>query len=117
MKKPLANKIASALSDSVSEMDSAVYETITLRPAEDVSAMITAINEVLRQQQPVLTMFVDEISEKLCELLLDSKGNQSLVQEVFNEPLQSGSALSLLMTRGAFLNGFKTLVPGSEDKR
>lgn len=97
MKKPLANKITLSLNESLSESDSDIFETITLRPNEDVSAMIGALNELLRQ--PVSTLFVDEISERLCELLLESKDNQSLLLDLLNEPPQSGSALALLMRK------------------
>ena len=79
MNKTLARKIKLSLNDSLSESDSGEFETITLRPDEDVAAMISALNELLRFT--VSTMFVDEISEKLCELLVESKDNQSLVQE------------------------------------
>ena len=79
MKKPLASKITFSLNDSLSESDSGDFETITLRPDEDVAAMISALNELLRLT--IATLFVDEISEKLCELLIESKNNQSLVQE------------------------------------
>ena len=82
------------MNDSLSESDSGDFETITLRPNEDVAAMISALNELLRFT--VSTLFVDEISEKLCELLLESKDNQTIVQEFIGQPLQSGSALSLL---------------------
>ena len=99
MKKPLARKINLSLNDSLSESDSGDFETITLRPNEDVAAMISALNELLRFT--VTTMFVDEISEKLCELLLESKDNQSIVKELIGQPLQSGSALSLLEREGA----------------
>lgn len=99
MKKTLASKIAVALNESISESESSQFETITLRPNEDVSAMIGALNELLRQ--PVSTLFVDEMSERLCELLLESKGNQSLILGLLEEPPQSGSALALLMRREA----------------
>ena len=98
MKRPLANKISLSLTESLSE-DPNVFDTITLRPSEDVAAMISALNELLRQ--PVSTLFVDEISERLCELILESKGNQSLLQDVIDEPPQHGSALALLETSGA----------------
>jgi hypothetical protein len=99
MKKPLASKITLSLNDSLSESDSDAFETITLRPNENVAAMISALNELLRL--PVSTLFVDEISAKLCDLLIESKDNQSIVQEFLDEPLQSGSALSLLESKGA----------------
>ena len=99
MKKPLASKIKFSLIDSLSESESGDFETITLRPDEDVAAMISALNELLRFT--VSTMFVDEISERLCELLIESKDNQSLVQEFLGQPIQSGSALSLLERKGA----------------
>lgn len=99
MKKPLASKITLSLNDSLSDSDSGAFEMITLRPKEDVAAMISALNELLRQ--PVSTLFVDEISEKLCDLLLESKDNQELLQKLLDEPLQPGSALSLLERKGA----------------
>jgi len=99
MRKPLASKITLSLNDSLSDSDSVAFEMITLRPTEDVAAMISGLNELLRQ--PVSSLFVDEISEKLCDLILESTDNQSLVQEFFDEPLQLGSALSLLRSRGA----------------
>ena len=99
MKKTLASKIKLSLNDSLSEADSDAFETITLRPNEDVGAMISALNELLRL--PVSTLFVDEISKKLCDLLLESKDNQSIIQEFLDEPLQAGSALSLLERKGA----------------
>lgn len=99
MKKTLASKIKLSLNDSLSETDSDAFETITLRPNEDVGAMISALNELLRL--PVSTLFVDEISKKLCDLLLESKDNQSIIQEFLDEPLQAGSALSLLEKKGA----------------
>ena len=102
MNKTLARKIKLSLNDSLSESDSGEFETITLRPDEDVAAMISALNELLRFT--VSTMFVDEISEKLCELLVESKDNQSLVQEFLDEPIQPGSALSLLERKGAIQN-------------
>lgn len=102
MKKPLARKIDLSLNDSLSESDSGDFETITLRPDEDVAAMISALNELLRFT--VSTMFVDEISEKLCELLIEGKDNQSIVQEFLGLPLQPGSALSLLERKGAIQN-------------
>jgi hypothetical protein len=99
MKKPLAKKITLSLNESLSESDSDIFETITLRPNEDVSAMIGALNELLRQ--PVSTLFADEISEQLCEVILESKDNQSLLIDFLGEPPQSGSALALLMRKGA----------------
>jgi len=99
MKNPLASKIKLSLNDSLSESDSGDFETITLRPNEDVAAMISALNELIRLT--VSTLFVDEISEKLCELLIESKDNQSLVQEFLGQPLQPGSAVSLLERKGA----------------
>lgn len=99
MKKPLASKITLSLNDSLSDSDSVAFDLITLRPKEDVAAMISALNELLHL--PVSTLFVDEISEKLCDLLLESKDNQSLVQEFLDAPLQSGSALALLGNKGA----------------
>jgi hypothetical protein len=99
MKRPLANKITLSLNESLSESDSDAFETITLRPNEDVSAMIGALNELLRQ--PVSTLFVDEISERLCELILKSKDNHSLVQGLIDEPPQHGSAMALLASSGA----------------
>ena len=99
MKKPLARKIKLSLNDSLFESDLDVFETITLRPNEDVAAMISALNELLRFT--VSTLFVDEISEKLCELLIESKDNQSIVQKFLDQPLQPGSALSLLESKGA----------------
>ena len=108
MKKPLARKIDLSLNDSLSESDSADFETITLRPSEDVAAMIGALNELLRFT--VSTLFVDEISEKLCELLFESKNNQSLIQEFLGQPLQYGSALSLLERKGAFHDQVSDLI-------
>ena len=102
MKKTLASKIKLSLNDSLSETDSDAFETITLRPNEDVGAMISALNELLRL--PVSTLFVDEISKKLCDLLLESKDNQSIVQELIRQTLQPGSALSLLERKGAIQN-------------
>ena len=102
MKKPLARKIDLSLKDSLSESDSGDFETITLRPDEDVAAKISALNELLRFT--VSTMFIDEISEKLCDLLIENKDNQSLVQEFLGQQLQSGSALSLLERKGAIQN-------------
>ena len=90
MKKPLASKIKFSLIDSLSESESGDFETITLRPDEDVAAMFSALNELLRFT--VSTMFVDEISEKLFELLIESKDNQSLLEEFIGQPLESGSA-------------------------
>ena len=107
MKKPLASKIKFSLNDSLSESDSGDFETITLRPNEDVAAMISALNELLRVT--VTTLFVDEISEKLCELLIESKDNQSLVQEFLGQPLQPGSALSLLEKKGAISKEFPAI--------
>lgn len=102
MKKSLARKIKVSLDDTLLELDSDIFETITLRPNEDVAAMISALNELLRL--PVSTLFADEISEKLSELLIESKDNQSIVQELLDEPIQSGSALSLLASKGAVKN-------------
>ena len=102
MKNPLASKIKLSLSDSLSESESGDFETITLRPNEDVAAMISALNELLRLT--VSTLFVDEISEKLCELIIESKDNQSIVQELIRQTLQPGSALSLLERKGAIQN-------------
>jgi hypothetical protein len=102
MKKTLASKIRLSLNDSPSETDSDTFETISLRPNEDVAAMISALNELLRL--PVSTLFADEISKKICELLLESKDNLSIVQEFLDEPLQPGSALSLLQGKGAIID-------------
>ena len=99
MNKPLATKIKLSLDDSLSASDSGDFETITLRPNEDVAAMISALNELHRFT--VSTLFVDAISEKLCELLIESKDNRSIVQEFLGQPLQPGSALSLLEREGA----------------
>lgn len=104
MKKPLANKITNSLNDSLSNTESDAFETITLRPNGDVSAMIVALNQLLHM--PVSTLFVDEISEKLCELLLDSKDNQSIIEKLIDSPPQSGSALALLTRRGAIQEWF-----------
>ena len=102
MKKPLARKIKLSLNDSLFESDSGDFETISLRPSEDVAAMINALNELLRFT--VSTLFVDEISEKLCELLIESKDNHTIVQEFLGRSLQPGSALSLLERNGAIQN-------------
>ena len=99
MKRPLVNKFSLSLNESLSESNSDGFEMITLRPNEDVSAMITALNELLRQ--PVSTLFVDEISERLCDLILESKGNESLLQGLIDEPPQHGSAIALLVRNGA----------------
>lgn len=99
MKKPIANKIKLALSDTLSGADPGDFETITLRPSEDVGAMISALNQLLGL--PVSTLFADEISEKLCQLLAESKENQSIVEDMLDEPIQAGSALSLLVSTGA----------------
>lgn len=99
MKKPLATKITLSLNESLSESDPDDFETITLRPNEDVSAMISALNELLRQ--PVSTLFVDEISERLCELILESKDNRSLLEGLIDAPPQQGSAMALLARCGA----------------
>lgn len=99
MKKTIARKIDISLNDSLSESDSADFETITLRPNEDVAAMISALSELLRVT--VSTLFLDDISEKLCELLIESKDNQSLIEEFISQPLQPGSAMSLLERKGA----------------
>ena len=99
MKKSLANKISSVLNESITGSDSASYETISLRPAGDVAALITAINEVLHQ--PVLTLFTDEISQKLCELLLQSRENEALILNLLDEPPEQGSALAELLKKGA----------------
>ena len=111
MKKPLANKITLSLNESLSESDT--FETITLRPNEDVSAMIGALNELLRQ--PVATLFVDELSERLCEMLLESQDNQSLLLDSLDEPPQTGSALSLLMRRGAIREVYDPVTLVSSD--
>lgn len=99
MKRSLVNKISLSLNESLSESNSDGFEMITLRPNEDVSAMITALNVLLRQ--PVSTLFVDDISERLCELILESKDNQSLLQDLMDEPPQHGSAMELLVRSGA----------------
>ena len=99
MKKTLAGKIKLSLNDNLSESDSSDFVTITLRPNEDVAAMLSALNELL--YFTVSTLFADEISEKLCELLIESKDNQSIIQELLGQPPQSGSALSLLQEKGA----------------
>ena len=57
---PLANKITSALSESVSDCGSVAIETISFRPSAEVAAMIAALNEVLGLT--VSTMFLDAIS-------------------------------------------------------
>lgn len=99
MKKPLARKITLSLNDSLSETSLDSFETITLRPKEDVAAMIGALNKLLHI--PVSSIFVDAISEKLCTLLLESKANQSIVEKFLDEPIQPGSAIALLMSKGA----------------
>lgn len=99
MKSPLTNRISHSLNESLSESDSNIFETITLRPNEDVSAMIGTLNELLRL--PVSTLFFDEISEWLCEALLESKANKAILLEFLDEQLQPGSALDLLRRKGA----------------
>ncbi len=99
MKKPLARKITLSLNENLSETSSDSFETITLRPEKDVAAMIGALNKLLHT--PVSSIFVDEISEKLCTLLLESKANQSIVEKFLDEPIQPGSAMALLMSKGA----------------
>ena len=99
MKKPLARKITLSLNDSLSETNSDGFETITLRPKADVAAMISALNKLLHT--PVSNMFVDAISEKLSTLLLESKANQSIVEKFLDAPIQPGSAMALLMSKGA----------------
>ncbi len=99
MKQPRARKITLSLNDSLSETSLDSFETITLRPKEDVAAMIGALNKLLHI--PVSSIFVDAISEKLCTLLLESKANQSIVEKFLDEPIQPGSAIALLMSKGA----------------
>lgn len=99
MKRSLANKIASVLTDSVTGSESDSYETISLRPSGDVAALVTAFNEVLHQ--PVLTLFTDEISRKLCELLLQSKENEALIIDLLDQPPEQGSALAELLKQEA----------------
>ena len=99
MKNPLATKIALTLHESLSDSDSNIFETITLRPSEDVSAMIGTLTELLRQ--PVSTMFADGISEWLCEALLASRENHSFLIDLLDEPPQPGSALALLLRKEA----------------
>lgn len=96
MSKPLANKIALSLNESLADSDA--FETVTLRPNEAVSAMISALNELLRQ--PVSTLFIDEISQQLSDLILGSKENVSLVEGFLNAPPAPGSAIALLARRG-----------------
>jgi hypothetical protein len=109
---PLANKITSALSESVSDCGSVAIETISFRPSAEVAAMIAALNEVLGLT--VSTMFLDAISERLCELLLESKDNESLILDLMDDVVEDnhglslsvktsaqGSALALLVSRGA----------------
>lgn len=102
MKKPLATKIANTLSESITGADSAAYETITLRPAGEVAALITAINEVLHQ--PVLTLFTDEMSQKLCELLRGSVENEPLILDLLQEFPEQGSALASLLKNNAIVD-------------
>lgn len=99
MKRSIANKVASVLDEGAGGADSASYETISLRPAADVAALITAINEVLHQ--PVLTLFTDDISQKLLELLLQSRDNEALILDLLDQPPEQGSALSELLKKGA----------------
>jgi hypothetical protein len=66
--------------------------------------MIVALNQLYRL--PVATLFLDDIAEKLCELLLDSKNNQSIIEELLDAPAQSGSALGLLIKHGAIREWF-----------
>ncbi len=99
MKKPLDRKITLSLNDSLSETNSDGFETITLRPKEDVAAMISALNKLLNI--PVSNIFADAISEKLSTLLLESKANQSIVENFLDVPIQPGSAMALLMSKGA----------------
>lgn len=107
---PLSTKIASALSDS--DSGAAALETISFRPSAEVAAMIAALHEVL--DLTVSTMFLDAISERLCELLLESKDNESLILDLLDDVVEDnhglslsvktsaqGSALALLVSRGA----------------
>lgn len=109
---PLSTKIASALSDSVSD-PAVALEIISFRPAEKkVAAMITTLYEVL--DLSVSTMFLDAISERLYALLLESKENEPLILGLLDEVVEDtrnlsltvktsaqGSALALLVSRGA----------------
>jgi transcriptional regulator CtsR len=112
-KNPLANKISSALSESASDSGAVAIEIISLRPSENVAAMITTLNEVIGQ--PVSTMFLDAISERLYELLVESKNNETLILGLLEDvvvesdwlsplsvkPSAQGSALALLVKRSA----------------
>ncbi len=111
-KNPPANKITSALSESVSDFGSVAIETISFRPSAKVAAMITALNEVLGQT--VSTLFLDAISERFYELLLESKDNESLILDLLDDVVEDtrnfslsvktsahGSVLALLVSRGA----------------
>lgn len=99
MSSLLASKITNALSDSVTSSSSAQYETISFRPPEKIAALITAINEIF--EQPVINLFTDEISQKLCNILLSSKDNESLILDLLDEGPDKGSALWLLINKSA----------------
>ena len=99
MNSLLASKITNALNSSVTSSSTAEYETISFRPPERIGALITTINEIFGQ--PVLNMFTDEISQKLCDILLYSKDNESMILDLLDEEPDRGSALWLLIKKSA----------------
>lgn len=121
-KNPLASKITSALSESVSDCGSVAIETISFRPSANFAEMITALNEVLGQT--VSTLFLDAISEQLYERLLESKDNESLIIDLLDDVVEDtrthlglsvktsaqGSALALLVSRGAVGRDYSELL-------
>lgn len=111
-KNPLASRISGALSESATDSGAADIEIVSFRPSAKVAAMISALNEVLGQ--PVSTLFLDAISERLYQLLLESKENESLILGLMDDVVEDrpglslsvkaaaqGSALALLASRGA----------------
>src|SRR4051812_34148325 len=111
-KNRLASKISNALSESVCDSGDVALETISLRPNTNVAAMVSVLNE--RLGLTVSTLFLDAISERLYELLLESKKNESLILGLLEEVVKvgtnhslsvtaaaQGSALALLVDRGA----------------
>lgn len=97
MNKSITDIINHSLDESFPDPD--LFETVTLRPGESVSAMIASLNELLRH--PVSTMFVDEISQFLYQRILQGADNQFLLQDLVDAPPQPGSALDLLIQAGA----------------
>lgn len=99
MKKNHSSELYASLSASSVESNSIDFETLSLRIPHRIAAMVQSLN--IGFQQPVLTLFTNQISQHLAESLLGSLDNEPLILEEAENEIQPDSALDLLFNSGA----------------